>query len=76
MQSMHRARSLNARLEINVTNRKNVSPMTLDAIISQARAENAQNVRMAAAGLQAKLKRFATRLRPIKARTPRTGAFA
>jgi hypothetical protein len=53
-----------------------MTPTTLDAIIREARAENAEHARLVAVAVQAKLKRFVAKLRPGKARTPRTGAFA
>lgn len=59
-----------------MTTQKKMAPVTIDAIIREARAEQAKRARMVAAGLQAKLKRFVAGFRPIRARTPRTGAMA
>ncbi|MDO8876424.1 MAG: hypothetical protein Q8M24_09725 [Pseudolabrys sp.] len=59
-----------------MTNRKNMTPVTIDAIISQARAERAEHMRMVLVGLYARLKRFVAGFRPIKAQTPRRRAMA
>lgn len=54
--------------------RKNMTPATLDAIIREARVENAERARRVAVAMQAKLKGLVARLRPAKARPPRTEA--
>lgn len=59
-----------------MTNQKNMTPVTIDAIIREARAERAEHVRMVAARLSAKLKQFVFGFRPISARAPRSGATA
>lgn len=57
-----------------MTIRKNMTPATLDAIIREARVENAEHARSVALAVQTKLKRFIAKLRPAKARPPRTEA--
>lgn len=59
-----------------MTNRKNTTPVTIDAIISEARAERAEHMRMVAVGLYTKLKRFVAGFRPVRAQTPRRRAVA
>jgi hypothetical protein len=51
-----------------------MTPITLDAIIREARAENAEHARLVALAVRAKLKQFIAKLRPAKARPPRTEA--
>lgn len=63
-------------LEMTMTNRKNTTPVTIDAIIREARAERAEHMRMVAVGLYARLKRFFAGFRPINAQTPRRRAVA
>ena len=77
------------RLEIAMTYEKSiennawsdwtVAPITSSSIedaIRMARAERAQHIRNMAMSLPGKFKRFVAGFRPIRARTPHTGALA